>query len=206
MMLGFDAAQIIMREQAKKLADLGYEFACRYYRRSLGGRWTISHEEARALCDNGMFLVSVFQGDKASTTIPYYNAANGEIDAKAALAKARQMRQTPHSAVYFAVDTDVTNETVAGVLEYFRVLASYFHGSPWEVGVYGDDTVLNEVCEKHDLASCAWLANAVGWRADKNYSEYDIKQTSLPMLVMPGLMVDKDEARSFDEAGMWTFS
>lgn len=206
MMLGLDTAQIITREQAKKLGDAGYEFACRYYRRSLNGRWTISHEEARALCDNGMHLVSVFQGDKATTQPSYYNAANGEIDAKAALAKARQMRQTPHSAVYFAVDTDITNETVAGVLEYFKVVSSFFAGSPWEVGVYGDDTVLLEVCEKHDLASCAWLANAVGWRSDKAYKDWDIKQISLPMRVLPDLEIDKNEATGFDEAGMWVFA
>lgn len=205
-MLGVDTAQIVSAEQAKKLADLGYEFVCRYYRRSLSGKWTISHEEARALCDHGMFLVSVFQGDKATMQPAYYNASNGELDAKAALAKARQMRQTPTSAVYFAVDTDITGETVSGVLEYFQVVRSHFSGSQWEVGVYGDDTVLNEVCEKHDLASCAWLANAVGWRADKAYAEWDIKQTSLPLTIMPGLQVDKDEARGFDEAAMWIFS
>lgn len=205
MMLGCDTAQIISPEQAKKLAELGYEFIARYYRRSLSGRWTISHEEALAITNAGMFLVSVFEGDKASTSPAYYTAANGDIDAKAAIAKARQMRQTHNTAIYFAVDTDITNETIAGVLEYFEAVEMAFRNQPWSIGVYGDDTVCWEVCEK-DLAAVAWLTNARGWMTNKNFTEWDIKQTSLPMTIMPGLQVDKDQAVGFAEAGMWVFN
>lgn len=204
-MLGCDTAQIIQPDQAKKLADLGYEFVCRYYRRSLAGKWTISHGEAKAICDNGMFLVSVFQGDKATLLPTYYTAANGEIDAGAALAKARQMRQAHNSAIYFAVDTDITGETIAGVLEYFGAMESIFFNQPWVTGVYGDDIVCREVRE-HDLTSHAWLTNAKGWITDKTYDDWDIKQTSMPITVMPGLQIDQDEARGFDAAGMWVYA
>jgi hypothetical protein len=201
-MLGCDTAAVITPDQAKRLADLGYEFIGRYYRRALSGRWTISQEEARSISANGMFLVSVFEGDRAAEKPVYFNAANGAIDGQAALAKARQMRQTTNSAIYFAVDTDITNQTIAGVLEYFDAIEMAFRNQPWSIGVYGDDLVCREVCE-NDLAAVAWLTNAKGWITDKNFSEWDIKQTSLPMTVMPGLQVDKDEARGFDAAGMW---
>ena len=189
MIPGIDTSQIISRDRAVKLADLGYEFACRYYRRSLHGRWTIDHDEARGLCDAGLSLVSVFQGDKATMKAAYYNSANAEIDAMAALAKAHDMRQTPESAVYFAVDTDITNETIGGVLEYFSVVTAHFAGSPWVVGAYGDDLVCLETFDRK-LATVAWLTNAKGWLTDKEFLEFDIKQTSLPMTIMPGLQVD----------------
>jgi hypothetical protein len=205
-MIGWDTAQIVTREQAQKLGDLGYEFGCRYYRRSLNGKWTISQEEARDICDAGMFLVSVFQGDRETMKPGYYTPANGTIDAKAALAKARQMRQTRDTAIYFAVDTDIHAGNVKGVLEYFEAVEMEFRNQPWVVGVYGDDTVLDEVCDKNDLAAVGWLANAVGWRADKNYPHWEIKQISLPMQVMPGLMIDKNEAKGFSAAGMWVYA
>lgn len=204
-MLGFDTASIVTPDQARKLADLGYEFACRYYRRSLSGRWTISHEEARGLCDAGLCLVSVFEGGRETTQPGYYTAANGAIDGVAALAKARQMRQPHSSAIYFAVDTDITGETVDGVLEYFGAVEHEFRDAPWGIGVYGDDLVCDRVMNG-DLAVFAWLTNARGWMTNKDYDGWHIKQITMPVTVLPGLQIDKNEARGFSEAGMWCFA
>lgn len=195
-MKGFDCSASA-GTYATQLAQLGYEFACRYYRRGGGG---MSLAEARLLSAAGLGLVSVFQ--YTSNTPGYFGPINAETDAVAAVTKAKVMGQPKLSAIYFAVDTDITTKTIEGVVAYFQKVAEIVKGEGWAVGAYGDDLVCQTLTGM-DLADHAWLTNAKGWMTDKAFADWDIKQTSMPFTLPFGLEIDADEAIGFEVAGMW---
>lgn len=198
-----DTATIITPSYAAQLAALGYEAVGRYYRRAIVSRHAVSPEEAATIFRAGLYLFVYFQGDKATEKPGYYNAANGAIDGAAAVAKGKQMMQPAGTVVYHAVDTDITGETIEGVVEYFEAVnLAYERGDAiFGVGCYGDDLVCRTLQEK-GLATAAVLANATGWRTDKAFDTWNIKQGA--QFTLPfGLQIDAGEARDAADAGMW---
>lgn len=186
---------------APQLASMGYEFACRYLRRGGGG---FSVEEAKALTDAGLALVSVFE--YRSTDPAYFTAANAQKDGQASIAHADKIGQPTSSAIYLAVDCDIVKATVPRVLDYFRIAGRYVRDAGWAVGIYGDADACLAVTEASDddgdLADHIWKTNARAWTRE-TFDDWDINQTSMPFTVVPGLQIDADEAKGFEQAGMW---
>lgn len=206
-MRGFDCAAAVTREQAPQLAQIGYEFFARYYRRTLVSKWAVSPDEARNLFDAGLWMLSIFQN--TSDQPSYFNQSNAATDAHAALAKAAQMKQPLGTAIYFAVDCNPDEEEIAArVIPYFDLVARVVAGSDpvkgarYIVGVYGSGLVCRRVVSS-GMAKCAWLANATGWRGTKGYEDWQVKQTSLPFTLPFGLEIDANTAFSPEHAGLW---
>jgi hypothetical protein len=200
MMKGFDCAAVAT-SYARQVADAGYQFFARYYRRTLVSRWAVSPDEAKAMFDAGLWMLSVFQN--TSNVPSYFTVENAVADVNAALAKADQMGQPEGSAIYFAVDCNPgKGPELDAVKRYFeRVMGAVTIGG-YRAGVYGSGLVLDTILSAN-LAECGWLANATGWWGTKGYDGWAVKQTSLPKKLPFGLEVDDNEARDTGRAGLW---
>jgi hypothetical protein len=205
MLRGFDTNQRITAPIAAALAASGYQFACRYLRRSPNDQSLLKRAEANILAGAGLRIASVFQ--HRSNRPDLFTVENARLDAEAALRRALELLQPRHSAIYFACDCDFTPKTIRFALAYFEVVRRIVSdaGLAYGVGVYGDDLVLSEVCGR-DLADHAWLTNAKGWLDDRAFDDWDIKQTSLPhapLPAAPSFEIDDDEAVGVEVAGLW---
>jgi len=209
MLRGFDTNQRLTAPIAAALAATGYQFACRYLRRSPNDQSLLKRNEAIILRDAGLRIVSVFQ--HRSNRPDLFTAENAALDASAALARADELAQPRNSAIYFACDCDFTPKTIKFALAYFEVVrrivsgAKDLRGLAYGVGVYGDDLVLSEICAR-ELADHAWLTNAKGWLDNRAFDDWDIKQTSLPhapLPAAPAFEIDDDEAVGVEVAGLW---
>lgn len=208
---GIDTATITTK-YAPQLAAYSFDadpakrvrFAIRYYR---PGPVTNPHgvqpDEAAALWNNGLWLGAVFQGGHASQQPGYFSADQGRRDAEAALRKADQLQQPDQTTVFFAVDTDILPATIESVVGYFsaaRAKLASQRPALW-VGCYGDDLVCRRL-HADGLVDVTWLANARGWRDDKSFPGWHVRQgreTTLPF----GLVVDPNEARDLRACGFW---
>jgi hypothetical protein len=199
-MLGFDCASIVKPEWAPQLRALGYEFFCRYYRRTLVSKWAISPEEAKPLFDAGLWALAIFQfSDKASEL----TKSGALADAAAALAKAEQMKQPKSSTIYFAVDFAPHEEQMLTVLDYFDVVAHAVVAEGYVVGVYGPGAVCQRVIDA-SLAKCGWLAGATAWPGYREFKDRAAVIQKMPSITLPfGLEIDEDEAVSPEVAGLW---
>ena len=202
-MKGFDCASPTTA-YAGQLAALGYTFAGRYYRRGHHST-SLTKPEVAALHAVGIAILPVFEYKDA---LSYFTADNGAIDGKAAVARATELGQPTNTAIYGAVDTDITKGTLPAVKAYWEPFARAVKGAGYGVGVYGDDLVLKELTAWHipnwgDAADHAWLTNARGWIGDKAFADWDVKQTTLPFTLPFGLQIDGDEAKGHVEAGLW---
>jgi hypothetical protein len=198
-MKGFDCAAPAGL-YATQLAQIGYEFFARYYRRTLVSRYAVSPEEAKLLFDAGLWMLSIFQNtsDKPS----YFTKENALADAAAAVAKAAQMKQPKSSTIYFAVDCNPGEEQMPLVLDYFDTIMAGVVPEGYVVGVYGSGLVCRRVLAA-SYAKCAWLSNAMGWHGSRDYHDWAVKQTSLPWTLPFGLQIDSDQAISPEHAGLW---
>lgn len=185
---------------ASQLAQLGYEFFARYYRRTIVSRYAVSPEEAKPLFDAGLWALAIYQN--TSDKPEYFTEANAAADAAAALAKAAQMKQPKSSTIYFAVDCNPDEAQIdRAVLPYFDKIMAAVVAEGYVVGVYGSGLVCRRVLATY--AKCAWLSNAMGWRGSREYHDWAVKQTSLPWTLPFGLQIDSDEAVSPEHAGLW---
>lgn len=200
-MKGFDCASIVKPEWAPQLRALGYDFYCRYYRRTLVSRWAISPEEAKPLFDAGLWALAIFQNsnDKPS----YFTRENALADSQAAIAKAKQMGQTKSSTIYFAVDCAPNEEQMPMVLDYFDVVMHAVVPEGYVVGVYGPGAVCQRVIGA-SLAKCGWLAGATAWPGYREFKDSAAVIQKMPSITLPfGLEIDDNEAVSPEVAGLW---
>lgn len=165
------------------LGSNGLDFVVRYHsaRTTIAGK-RLSPREAAELARAGVRLVAVYQ-DRARE-LEDFGEARGREDGLAAFTFAAQVGQSPDSAIYFAVDTDLSNaEVEAVVLPYFRgvraALAEAGGGTATHrVGVYGSGLVCQRLKENEALAELSWLAMATGWRGSAGYTTWNLKQSA----------------------------
>ncbi|WP_298826293.1 glycoside hydrolase domain-containing protein [uncultured Piscinibacter sp.] len=170
-------------DKAACLQSSEVDFVIRYHSaRTTNPGKRISPPEAAALARAGLRLVTVYQ-DRARE-LQDFGKARGREDGLAAFTFAAQVGQPPGSAIYFAVDTDLSNAQIdAVVLPYFRGVRAALTdaasaGIPYRVGVYGSGLVCQRVKENEALAEFSWLAMSTGWRGSDVYASWDLKQSS----------------------------
>jgi hypothetical protein len=203
MLKGFDTAAPCTA-YAEQLAQLGYTFAGRYYRRGRHST-SLTKPEVEALHAHGIAILPVFE---YLDTMAYFTKENGAIDGERAVARATELGQPTNTAIYCAIDTDITRDTLPLVKEYFEPFSRAVKGAGYGCGVYGDGDALEAITSWYitgwgDVADHAWLANAKAWTRNKDFSNYDVKQMTLPFTLPFGLQIDGDEARGYVEAGLW---
>ena len=157
---GLDSPTSLL-DVAHCLADDGYSFACRYYFQASSYKERLSAEEARALTDAGLYIVSIFESGYP-TTAAYFNstsAGNHWPVVRDCMAQAGQPNGT---VVGFAVDYDCTDPEI--LKPYFQTLRiqNRAAGEPIKLGVYGSGLVC-QYLQGAGLVSHTWLAQSPGW-------------------------------------------
>ena len=166
------------------LSQAGKAFVVRYHAsHTLQPQKRLTPREAAQLARAGLDIVTVYQ-DRANQPEDF-SLERGERDGRAAFTLASQVGQSPGSAIYFAVDADMSMAQVNdAVLPYFQgvraglaAMAGGTGGSTgFRVGVYGSGRVCQRVKENHALAELSWLAQSTGWADSNTYATWDMKQ------------------------------
>jgi LysM repeat protein len=135
MVNAIDCATKLTDATATALANEGIKYAGRY----LGHSWKgLEAPEVAAIKNAGMQIFSIFE--QAATKVSYFTAAQGQKDAAAAAALAKELGQPEGSAIYFAVDYDAQAADLAAIAAYFKAVKDNLPG--YIVGAYGSFRVI----------------------------------------------------------------
>jgi len=152
--------------KAAELVQAGVKTVIRYYSRATGlpGK-RLSRAEADQFAAAGLRLGVVHEARRGDL-ITSFTGSLGEQDAAYACAYAAgTIDQPAGSAIYFAVDLDVSAaEIAASVIPYFEGVAQAVTAASrhYRIGVYGSGLTCKAVLDS-GLASLAWLGQARGW-------------------------------------------
>ena len=168
----------------------GYGFIGRYYfnlTQTIKQKFTAA--EAEAISAAGLSCVAVYENQ--SNTSGYFTAAKGTSDATGALAQAQALGQPAGTAIYFAVDCDLTAQQISsGVVPYFQSVNAVI-GSAYAIGVYGSGLTCTTLLDAN-LATYAWLTCSMGFAGSKSFTRWNIKQSDEETIC--GIDVDPDVA------------
>lgn len=132
----------------------GVDTLIRYYASSARPK-TLTPEEAQFLSAEGFAIVPVFQ-DRARQ-IEDFSAAQGEADARSAVAFAKRIGQPQGSTILFAADADFPASAIDGpLLAYFRSLHRALSGQ-FRMGAYGSGALLAKL-RAEGLIEVPWLS------------------------------------------------
>jgi len=155
------------------LADSGIRFAFRYYSQSFWKRLTVA--EARTLTGAGIEIGIVYEDGPIN--VNYFTSTRGQADAQRAIGFAQAMRQSPGTAIYFAVDYDASLSHLPAISAYFTAVRSQLDAAGYQVGIYAGGTVCQTIKENQGLAAFSWLAESTGWLGSHTYTTWDVKQS-----------------------------
>lgn len=203
-----------------EIVGQGFSFVVGHLGRGAEGYLTAAR--ANELIAAGLTIVSVFDGAQQRATggkVDYdpqlfedsdkvlREAAHqgGVADGIAAHGLARSVGQAPGSAIYFAIDADVT-AGLSYVLEYFRGVAAGLAQAAggqqaYEVGVHGSGLVIDAV-HGAGLAAFRWLAAPTQWQGSAGYAGEDVLR-STAAAGLPGFGVSYAAAAEAPEFGQW---
>ncbi|SLL33476.1 metalloendopeptidase-like membrane protein [Mycobacteroides abscessus subsp. abscessus] len=135
MTLGFDCATKLTEKMARDLKRAGFEYAARY----LGESWkSFDKKEAEIIQKAGIKLISIFQ--KSANKLSYFTEEQGSVDGKDAEKWAKAVGQPEGTAIYFAVDCDVTGKQMSTIQSYFLAVKKQLRS--YKVGIYGSYAVM----------------------------------------------------------------
>jgi peptidoglycan hydrolase-like protein with peptidoglycan-binding domain len=181
---------------ASKIAAGRIKFVVRYYSRS--STKALSREEARALTDEGLQIMTVYQD--SNDRPQFFNQAIGATQAEKALELAAKVGQPAGSAIYFAVDFDPTPPDARGcVMEYFHAVHDTLAGSPYAAGVYGSGLTCRAIRDA-GFAKFTWLSQSTGFREYRAFlPQADVVQAAPARSLIPSMpAIDDDIAQSAD--------
>lgn len=178
------------------LKSSGFDTVVRYYSKSAWKR--IGQAEARALADNDISIVAVYQNRQNQAAD--FDKPQGERAGEHAYDYASNVIFQPAgSAIYFSVDFDASEAEVnQRVIPFFAGIRSAFQhmdgGGParYRIGVYGSGRVCR-LLSADDHVELMWLAQATGWAEFRRYlnaKKWHLKQ-ELPAVVC-GMDCDPD--------------
>ncbi|WP_276358449.1 DUF1906 domain-containing protein [Cohnella caldifontis] len=190
---GIDCSTPLTAATARALAVAGFTFAARYLVPASYAWKRLTSEEAQAISEAGMKVVSVYE---TTANRPAGGASSGQADGAAAFREARTVGQPPGSAIYFAVDYDAGPEDYDEIEAYLRGAASQL--PDFEVGVYGSYAVVEEMAKRgacrHFWQTYAWSRGKRSERANLYQYQNNVRQA--------GVAVDLNE--SFGGEGWWS--
>lgn len=193
---GFDCATPLTYTKAKQFYDQGFRAVGRYL--ADAGSWKrISPQEAQAITESGLYIVSAFErgADRAAA-----GAEAGRQDGILALRYAKEVGQPEGTAIYAAVDFDANADHYNAIEAYLRAFDEQITG--YECGVYGEFEVCQAMIDR-GVVSKAWQTYA--WSrgqkvADPNFYQYDNGPDGSGKTIN-GMNVDLDESNG--DAGGW---
>ncbi len=123
-------------------------------------------------------IVTIYQnaGKKDADHPNEFTELAAHIAAFSSLTCAHIFQQPVNSAIYFAVDYDVTSdEDFNELYSYFSIIKQKLSAAGYKVGVYGSGLVCSQL-KNANLVEFTWLAASNGWSGSSSYSNYNIKQ------------------------------
>lgn len=178
----------------------GIAFIGRYYfnlTKTIKEKFTIA--EAQRISDAGMSCVALYENQ--SNTGGYFTATKGTSDGQGALAQAKALGQPAGSAIYFAVDCDVSSSDISsGVVPYFQSVNAAIGGA-YAIGVYGSGLTCTTLLDAK-LATYAWLTCSMGFQGSKTFTRWNVKQSDEKTIC--GIDVDPDVA--IEDFGQFTIT
>lgn len=163
-----------------KLKSKGVRVIARYYARKyqsylphkrLAYNKVGKISEAAAIINNGLSILSVYQY-RSNLRKKFVSGVDGsggpvreaELDAKAALAQAKIVKQPKDTAIYFGVDfnlVETDTKAIKAVLKYFKKLNELVAGK-YKIGVYGNGFAQRLLREK-GLVQLSWISASVAF-------------------------------------------
>lgn len=135
MTIGFDCATKLTEKMARDLKGAGFEYAARY----LGSSWkSFDKKEAEIIQKAGIKLINIFQ--KSANKLSYFTEKQGITDGKDAEKWAKAVDQPEGTAIYFAVDCDITGKQMANIQTYLSAVKKQLPS--YKVGIYGSYAVM----------------------------------------------------------------
>lgn len=205
---GLDAS-IEMTRYAVALKSQGVDFVIRYYSHAAGKNLSLA--EARALSEADLQIGVMWETNCCQPS--YFNRAQGLADGASAYLMAHAtIGQPSGSGIYFTIDYDATEAELCGpISEYFRGVQQAFEsaeaGEPrYEVGVYGSELCLSTLVDS-GLATLTWLSQAAGFRGNRHYVNYNLRQLPPGILKVDDgrlLHVDMNETHSGRRSGLFS--
>lgn len=195
-MKGIDCTAKITPAIAKSLKSSGYKFVCRYLvPDSPILRWKrLVSDEVKALTDEGMFVVSVFE---TTANRPKEGFVAGTIDGKKAAFEAALINQPRGSTIYFAVDYDASASDYHLIESYLQ--AAKVELPDYKIGVYGGYRVIEEMA-KRKACDCFWQTYA--WSSGLLSKHANIYQNKNGVYVA-GIQCDLND--SYGNEGWWNY-
>jgi glycoside hydrolase-like protein/SH3 domain-containing protein len=142
----------------------------RYYNRDMT-RKVIKRPEVNAILAAGLSLCIVHQ--RGGRDPNEYGARNGRLDAEHCRTYGKEMGQPSGSAVYFAVDFDISRaDLIRMVVPYFEavraVMAAAGDTPSFRVGAYGSGLTCSTLLDR-GLADFTWLSQSRGFRGTPEF-------------------------------------
>ncbi len=187
---------------ASCLVNNGITTVFRYYAPE-GDRWkALTSEEAKAIINTGIQIGVVFEGSNGNE-LSAFNQTTGYNDGKSAFDYASQVIKQPFdSAIYFAVDLDITNAQLqTNIIPYFKGIQQALSESNtnYQIGVYGCGTVINAL-KNQGLCKYRWLSASTSFNGTQEAlanQSYDLVQQVKKGFSMCGITpMDKDFIRT----------
>ena len=166
------------------------KFVCRYASQ-VGNAKDLTHDEAVALTQAGLLIVSVWEYT-GRENLGGYN--EGMTDAQEAVAELTACGMPQDRPIYFAVDYDMTSADDEVFIQWLHGIARIIG---WDrVGVYGG---LHTVSVAHD-AGVKWLWQTQAWSGGVWHPAANIHQFGSQLMV-DGVECDRNTAHTLDYGG-----
>ena len=159
----------------------------------------ITKEELLAFKETEMKIVPLYQ--TTGNYEDYFSKKNrGEEDAKKAIKAAKEFGFEKDTTIYFAVDYDVTLESIKSVIiPYFEEINKTMEDS-FKIGVYGSRAVCNAL-EKEKLATSSYVSDMsagftgnIGQQMPKNWAYDQFAETTIEGIGADKCIVSPREA------------
>ncbi len=189
---GIDCATPLTAKTARALFAEGYRFAARYLVPAAYAWKRLTIEEARAITEAGMQIVSVFE---TAANRPAGGTPSGKADGAAAYREAGAIGQPPGTAIYFAVDYDARPGDYDEIEAYLKAAEAEIRG--YTLGVYGSYAVVEEMVRR-GVGRHYWQTYA--WSRGNKSRKINLYQYRNNVRVA-GIAVDLNE--SYGNEGWW---
>lgn len=138
------------QKRIEYLKDNGYKIVGRYL---TGGDYKeLRYNEAELIIKNGLELFLIFQ--ESGADLSYFTSTQGVLDAKKAVKSAREKNIPGTNVIYFAVDTDPTDDEIKQyIIPYFSAIANSIDIN-YYVGIYGTRNVCTQIMNLGYASSC----------------------------------------------------
>ncbi len=187
--------------QVKCIASNGINIVFRYYASEVNWK-VITQPEAQAISDAGMQIGVVFED---GVNLNSFSEDNGYSNAVRAFHyAANTIKQPFNSAIFFAVDLDVTNEQIqSNIIPYFIGVQNAFktlgNGDvTYKIGAYGCGAAVNALMNQK-LCEYRWLSCSTSFNGTQQALDdgnYEMAQHFNASAEVSGIGVDHDTLKN----------